>query len=112
MFTHQDTPAERVAEARDAVKHAWSGAKERGADVMDAAREATETVRHKVGEAGDALADQLEHAATALRRHGSVGPVTRLARERPVPTVAAAFVAGALIGALAGLLLTSIRDES
>ena len=113
MFTERPEPvSERIADARDAVKHAWTGARERGSDALETAREVTDTVRHKVGEAGDALADQLEHAAVALRRHGNLGTVSRLARERPVPTIAAAFAAGALVGALAGLLLSSMREDS
>ena len=112
MITHKHEPmAERMSDAADAVKHAWAGARERGEDVVDAARERVESARHKVGDAQDVLADQLESAAAALR-HSNNNPVARMARSRPTSTVAVAFAAGALVGVIAGMLVSSMRDES
>jgi len=112
MITHKHEPiAERVSDATDAVKHAWAGAREHGEDVLDAARDRVEVARHKVGDAQDALADQLESAAAALR-HSNNNPVARMARNRPTSTVAVAFAAGALVGVMAGILASRMREES
>jgi ElaB/YqjD/DUF883 family membrane-anchored ribosome-binding protein len=111
MITHKNEPiGERITDAADAVKQAWSDAKERGGDVLEAARDKVDGARHKVGDAQDALADQLESAAAAIR-HRNHNAVSRMAHDRPMSTVVVAFAVGAVVGALAGMVVSS-RNEA
>jgi hypothetical protein len=111
MITRKGEPiAERVSNATETVKQAWNDARERGADAVDAAREKVDHARAKVGDAQDSLADQLERAAKALRRRSNEGPILRMARERPMPAILAAFALGALAGAVAGMMMASEKE--
>jgi len=104
--------SERIAKAEGAVSDALGSARERGAQVVDAVRDRARDARHVAADAGESLASELEQAAAALRRHGGhSNPVTRMARERPGSAVTAAFVAGALVGVLAGMVVSNMRDE-
>jgi ElaB/YqjD/DUF883 family membrane-anchored ribosome-binding protein len=102
---------DRLNDAADTVKQAWSDARDRGAEVLDAAREKVEDAREKIGQTQDSLADQLEAAATALRRHDNQGRIARMARNRPLPSVVVAFAAGALVGVVGSMLLSGSREE-
>ena len=104
--------SDRIAKAEGAVTEALGSARERGAQVVDAVRDRARDARHAAAGAGESLAAELEQTAAALRRHsGHSNPVTRMARERPGSTVTAAFIAGALVGVLAGMLVNNMRDE-
>jgi ribosome-binding protein aMBF1 (putative translation factor) len=102
---------DRLNDAADAVKQAWSDARERGADVLEAAKEKVDDAREKLGSTQDSLADQLEAAATALRRHNNQGPIARMTRNRPLPAVVIAFAAGALMGAVGSMLFNGSHEE-
>jgi ElaB/YqjD/DUF883 family membrane-anchored ribosome-binding protein len=102
---------DRLNDAADTVKEAWSNARDRGAEVLDAAREKVDGAREKLGQTQDSLADQLEAAAAAIRRHNKEGPISRMTRDRPLPAVVVAFAAGALLGVVGAMLLSGGGED-
>lgn len=111
MITQKREVTDRINDAADTVKQAWSDARDRGAEVLEAARETVDGAREKLGQTQDSLADQLEAAAAAIRRHNNEGALSRMARNRPLPSVLVAFAAGALVGVVGGMLLGGSNDD-
>ena len=112
MISHRrEQVTDRFNDAADTVKQVLSDARDRGSDVLDAARDTVDAARSRFSSSQVSLAEQLETAASALRRNAGSDPISRLARERPVPAVVVAFAVGAVVGALGTMLLAGAGED-